>query len=457
MIQRMTTSIFLLFSLFIVRGQSLESEYSFTLEEAIDFALENSYQSINARRDVAKAIKQKWETTAMGLPQINGGVDYQNQLKQPVTFIPANAFDPNASGDELIPVVFSPEQSMAATATLSQLIFDGSYLVALQAAKTFLQFSDNALEKTQLEVRKGVINAYGSVLLTNETISIFEKNVKNLQKNLDETIQIFKNGLTEEESVEQLQITLAQIKNQLENTKRLQSIAYQMFNLAIGLDVQNEVTLLDDLTSLALQNTSKQLVEQQLDITNNVDYKIALNLTEQRELELKQQKSFALPSLTGFINYGANAAGNEFNFFSDAEWFESSILGVSLQIPLFSSGMRSAQTARAKIALEQAKTDFDQTQQEIQLALDSARSNYLFAVQNLETVQNNLSLAERIENKNQIKFTEGLSTSFELRQAQTQLYDSQQEVLQAMVDLINYKADLETILSIPQINVSNQN
>lgn len=116
------------------------AQYSFTLEEAIDFALENSYEAINARRDVAKALKRKWETTADGLPQINGTVDYTNQLKQPVTLIPGEV----AGGEPgtFVPVVFGTQQQMQLTATLTQLIFDGSYLVGLEAAKSFLQYTE---------------------------------------------------------------------------------------------------------------------------------------------------------------------------------------------------------------------------------------------------------------------------------------------------------------------------
>src|SRR5690606_12391168 len=146
----------------------------------------------------AKAIKQKWETTAQGLPQIDGNISYNNNLKQPVTLLPAEI-----TGGEpgtFVPVTFGTKQSANAVATLNQLIFDGSYLVGLKAAKAFLRYSENANEKTRLEVRKSVINAYGSVLLAQELVDIFEKNKTNLEDNLNETRKIYENGLGEEES-----------------------------------------------------------------------------------------------------------------------------------------------------------------------------------------------------------------------------------------------------------------
>ncbi|WP_282080653.1 TolC family protein [Aquimarina algiphila] len=462
-----------LFSVTIQAQQPpVNAEYSFTLDEAIEFALENSYQSINARRDVAKALKRKWEATADGLPQINAAVDYQNQLKQPVSLLPASAFDnrqstintveeffgisPTGNPDPLdgfIPVVFGTKQQLSATATLSQLIFDGSYLVGLEAAKSFLQFTNDSQEKVLLEVRKGVINAYGSVLVAQESVQILKNNVDALEKNYQETKKIFENGLAEEEDVEQLQITLLQIKNQLSNTERLEKIAMQMFNLNIGVDVNANTELSDKLEDLSMKNMDQSVITTPFSIENNVDYRLAELLTEQRRLELKLEKSKALPSLSAFVNYGTQANSNSFTFLeSDQRWFQSSILGASLNIPIFSSLKRSAKTKQAKIAEDQAKTDFLRTQQEIKLQYDTAISDFKFSIESYDTAKQNLTLAERIEKKNQIKYSEGLATSFELRQAQLQLYSSQNDALNAMLDIINKKAELETILNTPNTN-----
>ncbi len=445
----------LLFVSSVAFSQEAPKSYSFSLEEAVNYALDSSYTAINARRDVAKALKQKWETTADGLPQINGSVDYQNQLKQPVTFIPAE-FSGGEPGT-FTPVTFGAKQSANLTATLSQVIFDGSYLVALKASTAFLEFSENANEKTRLEVRKGVINAYGGVLLTEESVRIVEKNIDAITDNLSETQALYEEGFAEEEDAEQLQITKLQLENQLSNTKRQADIAKQMFNLALGIPVNAPVVFKDVLEQLTLENVSLEISEQELAVEENVDYKIADNLTKQRELELKLEKSKALPSVNAFVNYGTQTQDDDFVFFdSDTRWFQSSIFGVSINVPIFSSLKRSARTQRAAIALDQAQTDLEQTIQQIQLDTDTARSDYQFAIESYQTAQKNLELAERIENKNQIKFREGISTSFDLRQAQTQLYNAQQELLQSMVNVITTKAELETVLNTPQLRVPYQ-
>lgn len=441
MIQKILVGLLLFTSI-----SGLSQTRSFSVDEAVNFALDSNYTAINARRDIAIAIKKKWETTATGLPQINGVLDYNYQIKQPTQLIPAE-FTGGEPGT-FVPVVFGTQQNATATATLSQLIFDGSYLVGLQAAKTFLEFSENANEKTQLEVRKGVINAYGGVLLSQETVAILDKNIETLDKNLRETRIIFENGLAEEEDVEQLQITLLSLQNQRANANRMVEISKQLFNLAIGLDVNENVILTERLENLALPALG--LLNDTVNVEQNVDFKIINNLNEQRELELKLEKSKALPSLGAFINVGTFAGRNEFNFFDTSErWFAQSITGFQLNVPIFSSGMRNARTAQAEIALDQAKTQKEETEQQIRLAYASAKSDHELAIDNYNTSLKNIALAERIENKNQIKFREGLSTSFDLRQAQTQLYQVQQELLQAMLQIVTTKAELETILNVP--------
>ncbi|HAF79300.1 MAG TPA: transporter [Maribacter sp.] len=427
-------------------GLSQEQTYSFTLDEAIQFALENNYAAINANRDIIDAQKQKWETIAGGLPQINGSVGYQNQLKQPVTLLPAELV--GGAAGEFIPVVFSQPQSMTATATLTQQIFDGSYIVGVQATKAFLSYSANNKEKTELDVRKQVVEAYGNVLLAEESVKILEKNKANLKKNLYETTKLYENGLGDEESVDQLQITLSSVENQLQNALRLKEITLQMLNVSLGLDLNAPTQLQENLEDLTVSKMDLSILSTAFNISDNVDYKLAENLNEQRYYEWKLSRSRALPTLNAFINYGSSSYSESFDFFSgDPEWFDSSILGLDLNIPIFSSLKRSASTQRAKIALEKAKTQLTEAEQQIRLQLENAKNDYTLAINNYETAKQNLLLSERIENKNQIKYKEGLATSFELRQAQTQLYTTQQEFLQSMVEVINKKTDLEIILN----------
>lgn len=437
----MKNKITFLFFLFTISLFSQDNVQSFTLQEAIDFALANNRSVLNAQRDVEAAKQQKWETIASGLPQLSGNIDYQNNIKQQ---FPGIDFDGDGNVD------FGAKQSMTVGAVLNQKIFDGSYIVGLQSAKVFLEISKNAKQKTDLQIREAVVNAYGNVLLSEESLDIINSNITILQKNVDETTKIFENGLEEEESVEQLKITLSGVKSQLNNTKRLKLIAYQMLNITLGIDVNTPLNLTDDLESLTAQNMNLELLAASETITDNIDYKIAANDKISKELLVDLERSKALPTLNAFLN-GAYIGNNEkFQFTTrNQTWVGTAAFGATLSIPIFSSGMRSASTQRARINLEKAESNLIETEQQLRLEIASAKSDYELAIEEYSNKKENLNLAERIEAKNQTKFFEGVGSSFELRQAQTQLYAAQQEFLQAMLNVINNKAELETVLNKP--------
>jgi outer membrane protein TolC len=223
-----------------------------------------------------------------------------------------------------------------------------------------------------------------------------------------------------------------------------------MLNITLGLDIDDNINLIDNLESLTAKNLLSDIINSDESIENNIVYKIAENDTQSKELLLKLEKSKAMPTLNAFINGGYVANREAFDFTNGSEpWFGSSIFGLSMNVPIFSSGMRSASTQRAALNLEKAKDDLTETEQQLKLQIASSKSDYQFSVEDYQNKKENLSLAERIETKNQTKFFEGIGSSFELRQAQTQLYTAQQEFLQAMLDVVNSKAALETVLNTP--------
>jgi len=465
--KRYLLGVFVLFLVSSVGAQ--EKVLRLSMQEAIDYAIKNNYDNKVAAKNIDAAKEKKWETTTIGLPQINGKVDYQYWLKQQVSLLPAAAFDNRESviqtvedffgltangspvpPEGFIPLVFGTKQSVNAAVTLSQLIFDGSYLVGLQSAKTYLKISEQAKEKTELATREAVVNAYGNVLVAEKTLEILNNNKRILSKNLNETQKIFDNGLTEEENVEQLQITLGNLESNISNTKRLKKIAYQMLNIALGEDIEKQLELSDNLENLVFENTDLELLSKTFNLDKHIDYRIAKNNKTANELLVKLEKSKALPSLSAFLNYGANANSDSFTFFDgDQQWFDYSLLGVSLNIPIFSSFGRRSRTEQAKIELENTEIRLKEITQKLNLQAQTARSEYQLSIENYQTAKKNLQLAERIEKKQQLKFFEGISTSFDLSQAQNQLYTQQANYVQSMLNVIAKKAQLDNALNVP--------
>ncbi|MCF4100310.1 TolC family protein [Gillisia sp. M10.2A] len=453
--KRIFLIVFLQCSIYAVAQDTLETyPKAFSLEEAIIYGLDNSYNSQIANKDVAIALKQKWEIIAQGLPQISANAEYRNNLVQQVTLLPAEIT--GGTPGTFTPVTFGTKQNLTATTTWNQLIFDGSYIVGVQSAKTLLKISENSKVKTDLMVKQAITDAYGNVLLASESVSILKRNLEVVEKNFNDTQKIFENGLAEEEEVEQLNITLLGLQTNLNNAVRMQAIAYDMLKVTMGIPVEQPITATDNLNELSVDNFDLLLLSKEIPVENNIDYRLAEDQANQAEILVKLEKTKALPTLSAFVNYGAQGNSDTFSFFNSSQiYYDQSVLGVSLNVPLFSSGMRSAKTAQKKIQYEQAVLQLEQTKNQVELEISSARNDYKFSLENYENTKKSLALAERIENKNQIKFFEGLASSFDLSEARQQLYQAQQNYLQAMLEIITKKSDLENLLDTTQYTKQN--
>jgi outer membrane protein TolC len=423
----------------------------FSLDEAIDYAHTNNKMALDSQSDIRMAELQKWETTATGLPQINADISYNNWIEQQISLIPAEFFG-GMPGD-FIEVAFGTQQTVNGTVTLKQKLFDGSYLVALQASKVYLEISKNAKEKTLSELRKVVTNAYGSILLAEENILILDANIEVLEKNIEELQKVYENGLTEVENIEQLQLTRAGLVSARNYNAVLKNLAYEMFNLTLGLNIDTPVNLTDRMEDLVVKVLLYPTETSNGSLEKNIDFKIALNNMRSNALLFKLEKSKALPTINAFINGGYAGNNNRFNFLDRTQkWFGASLFGVNMSIPMFSSLGRSAATQKAKIALEKSERMLANTRQELEIKIKRAQNELAFAQQDLKNKKQAQNLAKRIEEKNQIKFFEGLASSFELSQAQTQLYTAQKQYMEAMLSVLNKHIALDVLLNPNPIN-----
>ena len=435
-----------LLMIIILLSNNLFGQNAFTLENAIDYALENNRLSKNATSDLEIANAKKWETIATGLPQINAFIDYNNNLKQPVSLVPAEFFGGNPG--EFAELSFGTKQTIDGSVTLSQLLFDGSYMIGLASIKLYMDIAEKAKIKTDQEVKKATISAYGNALISQERVKILNKNLKNVKNNLDEIKKIYQNGFTELENVEQLTISYKSLKNSLDYATKIEKTTLNLFKLIIGYDIEKEIALLDNLSGLTLKSFDLNKSSENFEIEKNIDYQLSLNNKKSQQTLLRLEQAKALPTLRAFIKGGYDGNNDSFKFFKpNQKWYGYSFVGVSMSVPIFSSLRKSAKTQQAKIEFEKSVIDYSESKKRILIELENAESEYQYALNSYNNAIENLKLAEKIERKNQIKFLEGLVSGLELRQAQIQLYSIQNELLQSMLEVINKKTALEIMLT----------
>lgn len=417
---------------------------SLSLEEAIEFGMENNRSLKNAEREIQMAFKERWKTIAIGLPNIKLDLNYLNNIELPTSLIPAEFFGGNKG--EFAEIQFGTEQSAIGSVRMEQILFDGSWLVGLEYSKIYLATSENFYEKTLLQVRESIVKLYSLIVTLNEGIILLENNLENFRKDLYEITELYKNGFEEIENVEQIKITLAQAELSLLQTKKTQENQLNLLKLVLGIDLEDEIILTTSINNFIGENIVFSNSLEEFSTSENIDVKISQNAFDTKRIEYKLEKSKQLPKLSGFLSGTYTGYNNEFDFLNKSQnWFGSSVVGINLEVPLFNANRLNISSQKAKIAMEKAKTSLEEQSDKIEAEVKDKLNQYELAVNSLNINQENMMLSMSIEEKNSIKFFEGIVSSFELRQAQLQLLDSQQKYLNSVLDIISVKAELETL------------
>jgi outer membrane protein TolC len=225
---------------------------SLSIEDAVKYGIENNRNLKNAEREIQMAYQERWKTIAIGLPNVSLDLNYLNNLELPTSLIPAEFFGGN-KGD-FSEIQFGTEQTAIGSVRMEQLLFDGSWLVGLEYSKIFLATSENFYEKTLLEVREAIVKLYSLVATLNEGISLLENNLKNFKKDLNEVIELYKNGFQEKENVEQIRITLAQAELSLLQAIKTRDNQLNLLKLVLGLNINDELVLITSLDNFIGNN-----------------------------------------------------------------------------------------------------------------------------------------------------------------------------------------------------------
>ena len=434
-----------------------DSVYSFTLEEAREYAQKYNYEARNTLLDIKKSKKKVWETTAIGLPQVSGSVSYQHIPGE----IPTINF-----GEQMVPLFvildslhpgvfssFSEDMSSAESAiavrnstsygfTVSQLVFSGEYIVGLQAAKTFLLLSENAKEKSDLDIRQAVSSSYYSILALEKNKAILDTSITNLKSTLNEFKIMNKNGFIEDTEVDQIELTLRNTENAARTLEQQTELSYKLFKILLGLDLDADIKLTQSFEDFLVSVNIDAPVYSDFNISDNVDYKLMENQERISELSLKRERSKYLPMVSAFYSYTDKTNKADFDFTINH------IIGVNISIPIFSSGQRNAQIQQARIELEKSRNLSDMATENIKLGIRQAAFDLEKSIEKLKNEQFNIDLSKRIYHKTLIKHREGMASSLDLTQAHNQYLNSSSNYTTSLLELLNSKLNYDKILNI---------
>jgi len=426
----MITSVAAIFCINILYAQN-DSVLSFSLKEAQNYAIDNYFVSKNAKLDIESAKKKIWETTAIGLPQISASADYQH-IPNPPTI----EFQTGPNPSDIMQFTIAPENNTSYSARVSQLIFSGEYIVGLQASKTFRTFSEENYTKVKIDLRENISGTYFSLIILKENKRVLEKTLSNLKENLNELKKTFEAGLLEDTEVDQLTLTVKRTENDLTTLNNQISTLSWVFKYLLGLSSNINVELtdnIDDLVALSVVNDSLY----EFIIEENINYKILSTNEKLQKLSHNREKTTFLPTISGFYSYSDQTTTSDFSPSINH------VAGISARWTLFTSGMRNAKVAQARISYEKAKNIKIQEAERLKLTAQQATYDFNSALNKYNNEKENFKLSEKIFDRTTKKFKQGMVSSLELSLINTQFLQAQLTYSAAKLELLNAKVALD--------------
>lgn len=406
----------------------------FSLSEAKSYALKNSPVLLNSARDVEIARKMIWENTATGLPQVDVSSAYSYSPQLAGLSDQLGTFIPDFNPDDL-------KTSFFVSGQVNQLIFSGSYIVGLKAARVYANLSELADTKSQIGLEENITNTYFTALVARQSSEILDSTLTAIRNTLFQSQQMFNNGFMEETDVDQLKILESNIKSNLAVTTRQIGIMERMLKFQMGLPIDQPIVLTDQIDPLVNIMNLETAVIDSFDLESNVDYNMMETQEKLRFLNYRLSKSMFLPTINGSYSYYKSMDNNFFNDQSPNTY------GLSLAFPIFSSGMRLSQVKQRQLEYQKAQTNKKMGADNLRIEYESALSGFLTARDVYFLQQENRNLSLRIYKKSIIKFQEGVSSSLDLNTTQQQYFTAEGTYFNALMALVTAKAKLDNLLT----------
>lgn len=424
-----------------------------SIDDAQKYALQNNRSVQSARIDVASMTKRVWESTSMGLPQLNLATNYQHQFVIPqlsfgqyldVNSLPSGPItkaDIQDAYKDIPPVSLGVKNNTTFDLTLSQLIFSGEYLVGLQAAKVVKIMTEKSLVKAESQTKEAVAGTYYLVLILGENVRVLNESLRSINKTYDDMVKMNQQGLNEETDVDQIKINKSNIQTLINSLQSQKEVSLNLLKYQLGLEFSQPVMLTDSLPEIIREGNIKYLTSPVFNLENSIDYQMMNDQEKSSVLFLKLEKSRILPTISAFYRRHEQTQAPSLNF------AVKDLVGVSMNVPIFSSGQRASRISQRKFDLEKTRLNKENVAQGLVMEYETALSSYQTAFSNFTNNQESLLLSKKVYEKIVIKYNEGVSSSFELTQNQNQFLTAESNYYNSVLSLLNAKAKLDRILS----------
>lgn len=429
-------------------GQVEITNKSLSLEECVQYALENNKELRYVRLEEEIANTMVGETRSQGLPQakFQSGMNYNYKVQQ--AFLPNEILGNPEPG--FTPVSFSPEYDGNAVFSVSQLLFDGSYFVGLQAAKTLRELRQKQSNQSEIETVEAITKAYYLVLISEERVSLLNANKEQLESVLKETKALYENGFAEKIDVDRISVNYNNIQTENNMATRGYTMAMDALKFQMGMSLNDPLGLSGSIADLTLDAEEYLNASEEFDFRERNEYSILQTNQDLASLDLKNNKATHLPKLSANFNYGWNAGAKDTDelFDFNNNWLSFGAVGLSLSWDLFSGLNRSSKMEKNRIQIRQIEIQKEQMKSSINMEIKNAKDDLKSAKESLDVQSQNKDLAVSVYEQIEIKYKNGLTSSRELLDAETAKKEAETNYYSALYDAVIAKIELEKALGI---------
>jgi len=433
------------FSLMLSGGlafsQESTAELKLTLKEAQDYALMNNKIVQAAKTDVLASRIAVWEMISSALPQVNASGSFTDNLKLMTTLLPGDFFgQPGVK----VPVTFGSEFNSSGSVQATLLLFNAPLYIGIETTKLANKLSEQNLEKSELDTRESIAMAYYLILVSERSLEILESNIDNLNETLKSTRAMYSAGMAEATDVDQMISNVSMVENSRSSLERTIELNYNLLRFQLGVPAETKITLAETLDGLTDQVNIEAILSQDFDHTRNINFLLIEGQEKMSELALKSQKASILPTLSGYYNYGTNGMGDKL---SELQWFQNSMAGLQLSVPLIASGQRYARIKKAQYNLEKARTTKEMVTEQLLIQEKQLRYNLINANLQYRSQKENVEVSKRVYVSMENKFRQGMASSLELTQANSQFLQAENNYISALMNLLQTKLALDKLLN----------
>jgi outer membrane protein len=430
---RLKTNLLILLTVLALVRINGQDKLSLSLGDAIQHAIEYNKTVKNAGLAIDESRKKYNETLSAGLPQANVTLDYSN-------FLGAEIELSFAEGMPAQKIPFNPTSNL--NFTVSQLIFNGSYIIGLQSARLYKELTETSYHKTEQSIREQLTISYYNALVSDLSIDILLKNLDNTKAIFEKTKTMVSVGMAEKLDVDQFEVQLTSLENALKSAERQKELSYNLLRFQLGVPVDTPVELTDSIGALMEAFGYELLMEYDFSLRDNVDFQLMLTQEKLSAAQVSLQKMNYLPTITGFYSYTNKILKPEFDI------QPKNVVGLNLSVPILSSGQRNAQLSQARIQYETTLNNKELLTDQLLLQVKQARFNLASEMEQYENRKKNVDVSHRIYKNYQLKYEQGVASSLDLTISNNNYLQAETEYLMSIISLINAKVELKKLLNL---------